>query len=312
VYKRQGLYIHQDGVLASGKYALYVYSNAIQVSAPLVHFFQANASSSQRLLWVNNAGTGMAAHIEQDGVSGVNTPAMKIYSGAAQVNAPLLWVTSENAGSTAPVVEINNDGTGHGLYIHQDGVLATTKHGLYVYSDAINVNADSALVKINQDNASSTEPALEIHNDGSGVDIEKSSGDLILKDANAGTLTLTEIATTTITFIIDGGGDVITTGIKGDLEIPFACTIQQVTLLADQSGDIVVDIWKDSYANFPATVADTITAAAKPTIAAGVKDQDDALVGWTKTIAAGEILRFNIDSVTDIRRCTISLKIIKT
>jgi len=37
-----------------------------------------------------------------------------------------------------------------------------------------------------------------------------------------------------ITFIIDGGGSAITTGIKGALEIPFACTINRVTLLADQ------------------------------------------------------------------------------
>jgi len=48
----------------------------------------------------------------------------------------------------------------------------------------------------------------------------------------------------TIIFIIDGGASAITTGEKGHLEIPFACTIQQVTMLADQSGSIVVDIWK--------------------------------------------------------------------
>ncbi|GAI77252.1 unnamed protein product, partial [marine sediment metagenome] len=48
----------------------------------------------------------------------------------------------------------------------------------------------------------------------------------------------------TITFIIDGGGSAITTGEKGHLRIPFACTINRVTMLADQSGSIVVDIWK--------------------------------------------------------------------
>ena len=122
----------------------------------------------------------------------------------------------------------------------------------------------------------------------------------------------TNIKALTITFIIDGGGSAITTGQKGHLEIPFACTISQVTMLADQSGSIVVDIWKDTYANFPPTDADSITASAPPTISAAQKSQDGTLTGWTKAIAAGDILAFNVDSVTDIERVTISLKVAKT
>lgn len=113
-------------------------------------------------------------------------------------------------------------------------------------------------------------------------------------------------------FIIDGGGATITTGIKGDLQIDYPCTIQQVTMLADQSGSIVVDIWKDSYGNFPATVADTITASAKPTITTATKSQDATLTGWTTSIAAGDHLRFNVDSITTIQRVTLALKVIKT
>ena len=112
-----------------------------------------------------------------------------------------------------------------------------------------------------------------------------------------------------ITFIIDGGGAAIATGEKGHLRIPFKCEIQKVTLLADQTGSIVIDIWKDTYANFPPAVADSICAAAKPTIAAGVKDEDATLTDWTKTITADDILAFNVDSVTDIERVTIALKI---
>lgn len=115
--------------------------------------------------------------------------------------------------------------------------------------------------------------------------------------------------TRTITFIIDGGGVTITTGIKGDLEIPFACTIVAATLLADQSGSIVIDIWKDTYANYPPTVADTITASAKPTISTATKSQDTTLTGWTTAITAGDTLRFNVDSVTTIQRVTLSLKV---
>lgn len=116
----------------------------------------------------------------------------------------------------------------------------------------------------------------------------------------------------TITFIIDGGGVAITTGIKGDLTIPFACTINEWTLLADQSGSIVVDIWKDTYANYPPTVADTITASAKPTITTATKGQSSTLTGWTTAIAAGDTLRFNVDSITTCQRVTLSLKVTRS
>jgi len=115
-----------------------------------------------------------------------------------------------------------------------------------------------------------------------------------------------------LTFVIDGGGSAISTGEKGHLEVPFACTILQATLLADQSGSIVVDIWKDTYANFPPTDADSITASAPPTISSAQKSQDSMLSGWTTSIAAGDILAFNVDSAATITRCTVALKVKKT
>lgn len=118
--------------------------------------------------------------------------------------------------------------------------------------------------------------------------------------------------TADVAFIIDGGGSAITTGIKGDLYFDFGCTINQVTMLADQSGSIVVDIWKDTYANYPPTDADSITASAPPTISTATKSQDSTLTGWTTTIAAGSSLRFNVDSITSITRVAIILKVTRT
>jgi hypothetical protein len=115
-----------------------------------------------------------------------------------------------------------------------------------------------------------------------------------------------------INFLIDGGGSAISTGIKGDLRVPFACTITSVDMLANASGSIVVDIWKDTYANFPPTVADTIVASAKPTISSATKSTDSTLTGWTKTVSAGDILRFNVDSCTTIARCTLVLNVTRS
>jgi hypothetical protein len=107
--------------------------------------------------------------------------------------------------------------------------------------------------------------------------------------------------------VIDGGGEVITTGVKFDLEIPFACTITAVRLLADQVGSIVVDVWKDTYANFPPTDADSITASAPPTLSSAAKSEDTTLTGWTTSLSAGDILRVNVDSATTLTRVTLSL-----
>lgn len=115
-----------------------------------------------------------------------------------------------------------------------------------------------------------------------------------------------------IQFVIDGGGAAITTGVKGYIEVPFACTIEQVTLLADQTGSITVDIWKDTYANYPPVDADSITASAVPAISSSDKDQDSTLTGWTTSITAGDILGFNVDSAATVERVTVALRVKKT
>lgn len=118
-------------------------------------------------------------------------------------------------------------------------------------------------------------------------------------------------AVVALSFVIDGGTSAITTGIKGDIEVPYACTINRATALADQSGSIVVDIWKDTYANFPPTDTDSITASAPVTISAATKSQDSTLTGWTTSISDGDILRYNVDSASSITLVTISLKCTK-
>ena len=115
-----------------------------------------------------------------------------------------------------------------------------------------------------------------------------------------------------VEFIIDGGGATITTGIKGYLEVPFAWSdIQSVRALADASGSIVVDIWKDTYANAPPDNSDSITASAPVTLSSAVKSEDTTLTGWTQTGSAGDWLGFNVDSVTTCQRVTISLVLVK-
>lgn len=111
-----------------------------------------------------------------------------------------------------------------------------------------------------------------------------------------------------IQITIDGGGSVITTGAKKVyVRVPVACTIVGARVFADQSGSIVLDVWKDSYANFPPTVADTITASAKPTLSSAIKSEDTTLTGWTTSLAAGDILEVNVDSASTVTKVQLVL-----
>jgi hypothetical protein len=115
-----------------------------------------------------------------------------------------------------------------------------------------------------------------------------------------------------LNFMVSGGGSVITTGIKGYLRVPYDCTIQSAELVADQSGSIVIDIWRDSYANFPPTVGDSIVASAKPTLSSAQKSQNTTLTGWTTTLTEGQYLVFNVDSVSTVTHVLLTLKVLKS
>lgn len=91
---------------------------------------------------------------------------------------------------------------------------------------------------------------------------------------------------------------------------PIAGSIVSVTVLTGGGiGSCVLDIWKDVYGTYPPTVADTITASAKPTISSGIKYTDTTLTGWTKTVAVGDVLLFHIDSTSVFTSITIILEI---
>lgn len=110
-----------------------------------------------------------------------------------------------------------------------------------------------------------------------------------------------------INYIIDGGGIALTTGVKGFVEIPYAMTITGWQIFADQVGSVVVDVWKDSYANFPPTVGDTIAGSEKPTLSSAQNNQDLSLSTWTTGLTAGDILAYNVESISTVTRVTVSI-----
>jgi fibronectin-binding autotransporter adhesin len=108
---------------------------------------------------------------------------------------------------------------------------------------------------------------------------------------------------------IDGAGSTVTTGEKGFLIVPYAGTITGWTLIADQTGNCVIDVWKAA-GTIP-TVANTITGTEKPTLSSQQIASDLTLTSWTTSVAAGDVVAFNVDSASTITRVNLSIYITK-
>ena len=94
--------------------------------------------------------------------------------------------------------------------------------------------------------------------------------------------------------------------------VPFPCTITKWSLLGDDVGDIVIDIWKSDYDNAPPTVSDSIVASAKPTLNDAQKAEDATLTGWDVDLLEGDVLIFNVDSVEGLRKVSLTLFVKRT
>lgn len=111
-----------------------------------------------------------------------------------------------------------------------------------------------------------------------------------------------------VTLVVDGGGNPVLAGTKKpNVIIPFSCTITGWKIIADQAGSIQFDVWKDSFANYPPTVGDSITGSAPPALAAALKSSSSALTGWTTSITAGDILKFSVTSASTVTWVSVAL-----
>lgn len=112
------------------------------------------------------------------------------------------------------------------------------------------------------------------------------------------------------------------------LKIPWPGRIDCWTLEADATGSIVLDIWKDTFANYPPTVADTIITAGKPTLSSVRKNSGYVWTGsgtpasqWPGAVLLGpkapddqnaeSRLLLNIDSVATIKQVLLTLRVQK-
>jgi hypothetical protein len=100
--------------------------------------------------------------------------------------------------------------------------------------------------------------------------------------------------------------------VKGYVTIPYSGTITGYDIFSDITGSIIIDVWKDTYANFPPSVADSITGSEKPTLTSSTKAQDNSLATWITSVTAGDIIGFNVDDISVVTRVNLIIKITKS
>jgi len=103
--------------------------------------------------------------------------------------------------------------------------------------------------------------------------------------------------TGTIGCTFDGGGSALTATTIRYVLVPYAHTITGAYLLADVAGTATVDVWRDTFANYPPVVGDSITAGTPPTLAGTISSVNTTLTSWLVTGAANTVYAFALTAV---------------
>lgn len=227
------------------------------------------------------------------------------YAGASDSFKPKLGNNNIIIGTNITLPENRNDS------INIGGILfGTGSHANILLTDPYSGSVGNGRIGINVVN-----PQYALHVSGTIFATNGITGSLFGTSSQAITASYynvpTNLRTSTIGVIIDGGGSAISVGEKAEMLIPFNCTIQSWALLADQSGSTTVEIWKSTYGTYPPTSASSIVGSAKPSITANVKNTSSTLTGWTTTINKNDTLKFYVSSSGTIQRVNLTLEVLR-
>jgi hypothetical protein len=156
---------------------------------------------------------------------------------------------------------------------------------------------------------------LNLNGSSASITLAQNTGVTIFTDgtnyvANLGASAGTATTNGTLGITIDGGGSVPSTGTKGFLQVPYDCTIDSWTMIANAAGSAVIGVKLSTYAGFPTT--SSIVASAPPTLSSAQNATSSTLTGWTTALAKGDVLEFDLSSVATITRVTLQLAVTRS
>lgn len=113
--------------------------------------------------------------------------------------------------------------------------------------------------------------------------------------------------TAAIRVVIDGEGSPIAAQPWGNISIPYACTITGWALIADQPGNVVMDVKRVAFGDFP-NIA-TIVGSEPPNLVAAIKNENLSVATWQKAVNAGDVIHVDINSCDTCQRLSLTINI---
>ena len=158
--------------------------------------------------------------------------------------------------------------------------------------------------------ATLTGATLNIPQYGGGGGITELTGDVTAGPGtgSVGALLASNLKTGSFGVTVDGVTAVVQPGQTGFVVIPYAGTITGWSISANAVGSIQFDVWKDALPGVIPTLADSIVAAAFPTLTAGQFITSTTLTGWTTAFAAGDVFGFYVNSASTIKNATLTIR----
>lgn len=149
----------------------------------------------------------------------------------------------------------------------------------------------------------------------SGTSVGFGAVNLASANAVTGDLPMTNVGArrTSVSISFDNNGVELPDNTKARWRVPngVTATIVRWSIAADVSGAIVINIWKDTWANYPPSSGDSIIGSGTaPTITASDDNAEStSFTGYTTTtFSGGDSVIFNIDSCTTITACDLELE----
>jgi hypothetical protein len=105
-----------------------------------------------------------------------------------------------------------------------------------------------------------------------------------------------------------GSQTTLSTGMQGiGLQVGYDAAIERVDVLASTSGSIEIDVWKVPVESWPGDSSYSMVGSQPVQISAGLSNIDIPITDWDTELERGDILVYNINSVSGISLATLTL-----
>jgi hypothetical protein len=224
-----------------------------------------------------------------------------VSSGNTQTfNIPLASASSVTAGLISK--------TDYDTFNGKQDALTTTK-SVKILTNNVELDGDDASPGNDKVYGTNGSGAKGWYNAATGGGITALTGDVAASGTGSVAATLaSNLKTGSFGVTVDGVTTVVQPGQTGFVVIPYSGTITGWSITANAVGSIQFDVWKDALPGVIPTLADSIVAAAFPTLTAGQFITSTTLTGWTTAFTAGDVFGFYVNSASTIKNATLTIR----